>query len=134
MGYIGKENRFCFSGIFLEFDIVISLRLRRFGLLLGRARLSVLLGGVDKEIDDICRGVFTFEELRLLIPETVVERIPHATIVHFACHGVSDRANSFESHLLLQKAGELEPIGDLNGRTQDTPKVIFLSACFSRHG
>ena len=83
MGYICKENRFCFGGIFLEFDIVISLRLRRFGLLLGRSRLSVLLSGVDKEIDAICRGVFPFEELRLLIAEKVVERIPHATIVHF---------------------------------------------------
>ena len=67
MGYIGKENRFCFGGIFLEFDIAISLRFRGFGLLLGRARLSVLLGGVDKEIDAICRGVFPFEELRLLM-------------------------------------------------------------------
>src|ERR1700735_3653141 len=40
MRYVGKENRFCFSGIFLEFDIVISFRFGGFGLLLGRARLG----------------------------------------------------------------------------------------------
>lgn len=97
------------------------------------------LSGVDKEKDAIkfiCKGVCPFEELRLPTTEKVVEKIPHATIVHFACHGVSDRANPFESHLLLQKAGELEPVADKltvsrisTVRTQDKPKIIFLSAC-----
>ncbi|KAL2186459.1 hypothetical protein L209DRAFT_806852 [Thermothelomyces heterothallicus CBS 203.75] len=35
--------------------------------------------------------------------ETVLANLPHCEIAHFACHGVSDRSNPSESHLILQR-------------------------------
>jgi CHAT domain-containing protein len=67
----------------------------------------------------------------------VLEEIPNFDIVHFACHGSSDRADPLQSHLLLQKEDEEgEKVVDrltvsalLDANTESQSWIAYLSAC-----
>jgi len=95
--------------------------------------------GVDKERDAIhlsCHGVYGVKELRLPTAESVLEELDQSRIAHFACHGLSDPMNPYESHLLLQK--EVDGKARLDKLTmlevskltaQQQLWVAFLSAC-----
>jgi hypothetical protein len=97
------------------------------------------LPGVDKErnaIQSSCRGVYGVKELRLPTAESVLEELDQSRIAHFACHGLSDPTNPYESHLLLQK--EVDDKATLDKLTMlEVSKlaaeqqlwVAFLSAC-----
>lgn len=97
------------------------------------------LPGVDKERNAIhasCHGVYGVKELRLPTARSVLEELDQSKIAHFACHGLSDPMNPYESHLLLQK--EVDGKATLDKLTMlEVSKltaeqqlwVAFLSAC-----
>ncbi|KAE8444532.1 hypothetical protein EG329_014456 [Mollisiaceae sp. DMI_Dod_QoI] len=97
------------------------------------------LPGVDKErnaIQSSCQGVYGVKELRLPTAKNVLEELEQSNIAHFACHGLSDPTNPYNSHLLLQK--EVDGKATLDKLTMlEVSKlaaeqqlwVAFLSAC-----
>lgn len=67
-----------------------------------------LLGAIDEA--DAVRSVveYRWRVKTLVCPSAsqVLEEIPNFDVVHFACHGSSERADPLQSHLLLQKEDE----------------------------
>lgn len=63
----------------------------------------------------------------------VLENLPTHTVIHFACHGVSDRINPSCSHLILcgdnpLEAGKLT-VGDISNMNLQNAQIAYLSAC-----
>lgn len=67
----------------------------------------------------------------------VLHRLPDYHVIHFACHGVSDRHNPSESHLLLHGNDSSHPapgkltVGAISALHMDRAQVAYLSACCS---
>jgi CHAT domain-containing protein len=97
------------------------------------------LPGVDKERNAIqlsCRGVCEVKELRLPTAKSVLEELDQSRIAHFACHGLSDPTNPYDSHLLLQKKvdgkatlDKLTMLEVSKLAAEQQLWVAFLSAC-----
>ena len=63
--------------------------------------------------------------------ETVLSHLSHASIAHFACHGVQDPSNPLESALLLD--GRLK-VSTIMTQSLPTASLAFLSACETAKG
>jgi hypothetical protein len=66
------------------------------------------LPGVIKEISEVQNAVeSTFSHQSLVQPsaETLLDQLRECDVVYFACHGMSDHIDSFNSCLLLQEDG-----------------------------
>uniref|UniRef100_L2G9W7 TPR domain-containing protein n=1 Tax=Colletotrichum fructicola (strain Nara gc5) TaxID=1213859 RepID=L2G9W7_COLFN len=97
------------------------------------------LSGVIKEsmaIQQALVDVFKVEYLEKPSAKEVMDRMRQADIVHFACHGSSDRANPSDSHLLLQTTTLEGPSLDKltvqeisEKRTLEEARIAYLSAC-----
>ncbi|KAK4194022.1 CHAT domain-containing protein [Triangularia verruculosa] len=93
----------------------------------------------DRERDEInkaCRGAYRPASLECPTASEVLESIPGADVVHFACHGSSDSKNPSESHLLLVKEGETGRVVDrldissiARLPTLGRAWIAYLSAC-----
>jgi tetratricopeptide (TPR) repeat protein len=66
----------------------------------------------------------------------VLERMSHTNVIHFACHGTSDRRNPLQSHLLLHKidrsgaaVDKLTVSAILDAKKARTTWLAYLSAC-----
>ncbi|KAF0327339.1 TPR domain-containing protein [Colletotrichum asianum] len=97
------------------------------------------LSGVIKEsmaIQQALGDVFKVEYLEKPSAKEVMDRMRQSDIVHFACHGSSDRANPLDSHLLLQTTTLEGPSLDKltvqaisEKRTLEKARIAYLSAC-----
>lgn len=90
------------------------------------------------EVEDIMQEVHgTVDRLDSPSVANVLERLPQFNIAHFACHGVSDRHNPSNSHLLLHPddsscsgPGKLT-VGAISAIHMDVAQIAYLSACCS---
>lgn len=90
-----------------------------------------------KEVEDIMGMVRNEARIvtRLDSPSTaqVLEELPAYHAIHFACHGVSDRMNPSNSHLLLLGNTPTEPgmltVGAISNMNIKNAQVAYLSAC-----
>lgn len=90
------------------------------------------------EAEDIIRAVqATTHQLDSPTVAAVLERLPQYHITHFACHGVSDRHNPSNSHLLLH-ADDLSSSGPgrltagaISAMHMHRAQIAYLSACCS---
>lgn len=90
------------------------------------------------EADDIIRAVqATTHRVDSPTIAAVLERLPEYNITHFACHGVSDRENPSNSHLLLHAddlsrsgPGKLT-VGAISAMHMHRGQIAYLSACCS---
>lgn len=64
-------------------------------------------------------------------PALVLEKLPHHSFVHFACHGFSSVNNPAQNGLLLVKTGQaaILSISDLEAVDLKAGAVAYLSAC-----
>ena len=62
----------------------------------------------------------------------VLDKLPEATIVHFACHGHQDPDNPLESGFVMQD--KMITIADLMSLNLDAAFLAFLSACETAKG
>jgi hypothetical protein len=78
-------------------------------------------------------GVPEPEVLNTPSKDDVLMKLPHSTIVHFACHGKSDTMDPSNSGLLLADGPNNSPdiltVRDLDATTLDGAHLAFLSAC-----
>ena len=63
--------------------------------------------------------------------DTVLAHLSHASIAHFACHGVQNLANPLESALLLD--GQLK-VSTIMAQSLPKASLAFLSACETAKG
>lgn len=90
------------------------------------------------EVADIVQAVHaTIDRLDSPSVADVLKRLPGYHVAHFACHGVSDRHNPSNSHLLLHPddpshcgPGKLT-VGAISAMHMDRAQVAYLSACCS---
>ena len=64
--------------------------------------------------------------------DSVLDSMKNADAVHFACHGSSDSSDPSNSHLLLEKAGEVDKLtvaSILDTDASSRAGIAFLSAC-----
>ncbi|GKT66816.1 TPR domain containing protein [Colletotrichum tofieldiae] len=97
------------------------------------------LSGVPEEsaaVKQALGDVFKVEYLEQPSAEQVMDRMRESDIVHFACHGSSDRANPSDSHLLLQRSTPAGPSMDKltvqaisERQTLGKARIAYLSAC-----
>ena len=73
-------------------------------------------------------GVDGFESSNV---ETVLSHLPHASIAHFACHGVQNLSDPSESALLLE--GPLK-VSTVMAQSLPHASLAFLSACETAKG
>lgn len=95
------------------------------------------LQNVALEANDIIDAVNVTGTTQLECPTVaqVLESIPAHSVVHFACHGVSDCENPSDSHLVLcgnnsSEAGKLT-VGAISNMNIQNAQVAYLSACSS---
>lgn len=69
--------------------------------------------------------------LRMPTAAQVLEQLPMNNIVHFACHGVSDRVDPSNSHLILADAPLT--VSQILRNHAAEPDLAFLSACSTAH-
>ena len=70
------------------------------------------------------------EVLETPTPETVLEKTPACSLIHFACHGASDVERPSDSALLLgTKSVEKLTIDDIRSLDHRLAQVAYLSAC-----
>lgn len=90
-----------------------------------------------KEVEDII-GIVQEQSCtvtRLYSPNSaqVIKELPAYNVIHFACHGVSDRKNPSNSHLLLRGVNPSEPgiltVGAISNMNIKNAQVAYLSAC-----
>lgn len=90
------------------------------------------------EVEEITQAVHATAD-RLDSPSVaeVLQRLPEYNIIHFACHGVSDRHNPSNSHLLLHGNDRSRPavgrltVGAISALHMECAQVAYLSACCS---
>ena len=97
------------------------------------------LTGVTEEKQAIARsklGLKSFSALECPAAREVLHKIPKFDIIHFACHGSSDRADPSKSHLILQKTDTTGPVVDklaiadiADAQTLGKAWIAYLSAC-----
>ena len=93
------------------------------------------LPGVTKEADEIAHSLRDFSTVQTLKSPAagrVLDVLPGYSIVHFACHGVSE-INPADSHLLLLKeyAPEVDMlrVKDIAALKLPAARLAYLSAC-----
>lgn len=92
------------------------------------------LQNVAMEANEIIKAVNGTFTTRLNTPTTaqVLEQLPTHNVIHFACHGVSDRNNPSNSHLILNgnhsEPGKLT-VGAMANMNIHNAQVAYLSAC-----
>ncbi|KAF2001032.1 hypothetical protein P154DRAFT_522026 [Amniculicola lignicola CBS 123094] len=74
-------------------------------------------------------------------PKEVLDQLPHHNLLHFACHGISDASDPFNSRLLLNKPSRYygdkvttsEPLSVRGLLTSRSPRadLAYISACSS---
>jgi tetratricopeptide (TPR) repeat protein len=94
------------------------------------------LRGVEKEVSEIQKAVestFSYQSLIQPSAKTVLDQLRQYDVVHFACHGMPDHIDSFNSSLLLQEDGResvdkltVRQISDAN---LERAGIAYLSAC-----
>jgi tetratricopeptide (TPR) repeat protein len=98
------------------------------------------LPGADREvaaIENIFSSISSCETLRLPTADQVLAKLSGSAIIHFACHASSDPVNPADSHLVLQREGDTEPVIDRLTLSKISDVVVtqgrawlaFLSAC-----
>jgi CHAT domain-containing protein len=97
------------------------------------------LPGVSNEsdaINDACTKIYNCRVLKQPDVDLVLKSIVDSEIVHFACHGISDVRIPIQSHLMLQKNGELGVVIDklsvskiLGVKESRFAWISYLSAC-----
>lgn len=96
------------------------------------------LPNVISEVEEITEVVnATADRLDSPSVAEVLRRLPDYHVIHFACHGVSDRLSPSNSHLLLHgndpstpAAGKLT-VGAISALHMECAQVAYLSACCS---
>ena len=63
----------------------------------------------------------------------ILSRLPTASIVHLACHGVQDPSNPLNSRLILKDTDRLT-VSELIKLSMPKARLIFLSACQTAMG
>jgi tetratricopeptide (TPR) repeat protein len=94
------------------------------------------LRGVKKEVSEIQKAVestFSYQSLIQPSAKTVLDQLRQYDVVHFACHGMPDHIDLFNSSLLLQEDGQesvdkltVRQISDAN---LERAGIAYLSAC-----
>lgn len=94
------------------------------------------LFSADDEVDDIndIAAAASIQRVTLNLPtaSAVLEQLPVYNLVHFACHGVSDRNNPSNSHLMLTDT-KLTVYQILRMHAAEAD-LAFLSACSTAEG
>lgn len=93
----------------------------------------------EKEvIADLTRGTWNCKHLPQPTASLALQAIATSDIVHFACHGVVDRGDPSQSHLVLEKSSEDGSTKEIDKLTVpqllalnnlQKPWIAFLSAC-----
>ncbi|KAL2673085.1 hypothetical protein IWX47DRAFT_882561 [Phyllosticta citricarpa] len=71
--------------------------------------------------------------------DAVLTSLPGSSVVHFACHGMSDSVNLDGSHILLQKSviPDKTTVGNIQDNTASDGSenwLVYLSACSTAQG
>jgi CHAT domain-containing protein len=64
--------------------------------------------------------------------EEVIELLPHATILHLACHGIQDASNPLDSGFIMHD--KMMQVGNLIRLNLPQAHLAFLSACETAQG
>lgn len=99
------------------------------------------LPGVHMEriaIEQVCKGFYKVQSAEFASASAVLDILPQASIVHFACHGSLDRSSPMQSHLLLEKEergkrvlDKLTMLDVTNVAANNRLSIAFFSACSS---
>lgn len=92
-------------------------------------------------ISEICSSVRDGADDRIVVLEganganrlDVLERLPHASVLHLACHGQQDSGNALESGFCLRD-GRLTVADLMRVKLPRPPILAFLSACETAKG
>jgi len=96
------------------------------------------LPGVTKEEEEILNIIGTHlltESLDQPSVNGLIERLPHCSVAHFACHGSTDYSDPSNSGLILQKCGGTGPQQDrltvqtVSELSLTHARLAYLSAC-----
>ncbi|MEU6674549.1 CHAT domain-containing protein [Streptomyces sp. NPDC046925] len=82
--------------------------------------------------DDATVLVTTSDAPRLPVPAVLTE-LAHSSVVHFACHAVSDPMNPWDSRLLLGDEPDSLTVRHLTDHHLPEAELAFLSACRTSH-
>ncbi|MGE6737368.1 CHAT domain-containing protein, partial [Streptomyces sp. NPDC059900] len=82
--------------------------------------------------DDATVLVTTSDTPRLPGPAVLTE-LAHSSVVHFACHAVSDPMNPWRSRLLLGDEPDSLTVRQLTAQHMPEAELAFLSACRTSH-
>ena len=96
------------------------------------------LDGVEYEMLEVQKAVkSTFSEQTLVQPNAkmVLDQLRQCDAVHFACHGMSDHVDPFNSCLILQNGTAVTPrmdkltVRQISNANLDRARIAYLSAC-----
>lgn len=91
------------------------------------------LPGVNREVSKIIQvtnGVIWTEHMQYPSTKHILDQLQSCSMIHFACHGISNIKDPSNSHLILVKDGEQDwlTVQDI-ANTNMTAQLAYLSAC-----
>lgn len=94
------------------------------------------LPDVEEEVAKITRatnGSVSTEHIKQPSAKDILDKLQSCHVAHFACHGISDKKDPSESHLVLVKDGKTDKLSvqDISTQNRNTgvAQLAYLSAC-----